>query len=153
MAGIAIVIIRSFGIAETPFFFLFAVSSFYRLSRQSTVNLFLGCRHGCGQLVETDSLDNAKSMDYVRHQLYAWQIHCFSEMLLHNREDLVNFNKILGVFSSFHGEKSPNFSFKLLNSKDFIKYNHLNFNIYQHNSNFCHVLKTLIYNRLFRNLE
>lgn len=82
---------------------------------------FHGCRHGCGQLVETDSLDNAKGVDFVCHQLYACQIHCFSEMLLHNREDLANFSQVLGIFGSFHGEKSPNFSFKLLNSKDLKK--------------------------------
>ena len=47
-----------------------------------------------------------------------------SKMFLHNREDLVNFDQVLGI-SSFHGEKSPNFSFKLLNFRDFSKFNRL----------------------------
>ena len=53
---------------------------------------FHGCRYGCDQLMKTDSLDNAKGIDYVCHQLYACQIHCISEMLLHNRKNLVNFD-------------------------------------------------------------
>lgn len=47
-----------------------------------------------------------------------------SKMLLHNREDLVNFDRVLEI-SSFHEKKRPNFSFKLLNFKDFCKFNHL----------------------------
>ena len=47
-----------------------------------------------------------------------------SKVLLHNREDLVNFDQVLGI-RSFHGVKSANFSFKLLNFKDFYKFNHL----------------------------
>lgn len=47
-------------------------------------------------------------------------------MLLHNREDLVNFDQVLGI-SSLHGEKSPNFFFKLLILKDFAKYHQLKF--------------------------
>ncbi len=38
----------------------------------------------------------------------------FSNMLLHNLEDLVNFNQVL-VISSFYEKKRPNFSFKTLN--------------------------------------
>ena len=40
VVGIAMVIIRSFGIAETTSFFRIAVPSFYRLSRQSVANPF-----------------------------------------------------------------------------------------------------------------
>ena len=40
VGGIAMVIIRSFGIAETTSFFRIAVPSFYRLSRQSVANPF-----------------------------------------------------------------------------------------------------------------
>ena len=40
VGGIATVIIRSFGHAETTFFFRIAAPSFYRLSRQSVANLF-----------------------------------------------------------------------------------------------------------------
>ena len=82
--------------------------------------------HGCCQFMETDSLNHAESMDDVSHQLYSGKIHCFSKMFLHNREDLVNFDQVLGS-SNFHGEKRPNFSFKLLIFKDFCKYNHLKF--------------------------
>jgi hypothetical protein len=84
------------------------------------------CRHSGSQLMKADSLYQAESVDYISHQLYSGKIHCFSKMFLHNREDLVNFDQVLGI-SSFHGEKSPNFSFKLLIFKDFCKYNHLKF--------------------------
>ena len=40
VGGIAMVIIRSFGIAETTSFFRIAVPSFYRLSQQSVANPF-----------------------------------------------------------------------------------------------------------------
>ena len=43
VGGIAMVIIRSFGIAETTSFFRIAVPSFYRLSRQSFANPFPPC--------------------------------------------------------------------------------------------------------------
>jgi len=52
-------------------------------------------------------------MDDVCHQLYADKIHSFPRMFLHNWEDLVNFDQLLGV-SGFHGEKRSNLSFKLL---------------------------------------
>ena len=48
----------------------------------------------------------------------------FVKMLLHNREDLVNFDQVLGI-SSFHEKKRPNFSFKLLIFKNFTKFYHL----------------------------
>ncbi len=41
-------------------------------------------------------------MDNICHLLYIDKIHCFSKMFLHNREDLVNFDQVLGI-SSFHG--------------------------------------------------
>lgn len=83
-----------------------------------------GCRHRIGKFVETDRLHHAQGVEEQRHELYACQIHTLSKMLLHNREDLVNFERVLGN-SNFHGEKSPNFSFKLLISRDSRKYNHL----------------------------
>ena len=43
VGGIAMVIIRSFGIAETTSFFRIAAPSFYRLSRQSVANPFPPC--------------------------------------------------------------------------------------------------------------
>lgn len=82
--------------------------------------------HGGSQFMETDSLNHAESMDDVSHQLYSGKIHSFSKMFLHNREDLVNFNQVPGI-SSFHGEKSPNFSFKLLIFRGLCKYNYLKF--------------------------
>ena len=83
-------------------------------------------RHGCGQLVEADCLNNAKRMDYIRHQLYADKIHIFPKMFLHNREDLVNFAQVLG-FGNFHMKKRLNFSLKLLNFRDFCKFYRLKF--------------------------
>lgn len=88
--------------------------------------LVYGCRHRIGKFVETNRLHYAQSVEEQRHELYACQIHTLSKMLLHNREDLVNFERVLGN-SSFHGEKSPNFSFKLLIFRDFCKYNRLKF--------------------------
>ena len=87
---------------------------------------FYGCRHRIGKFVETDRLHHAHSVDEQRHELYACQIHTLSKMLLHNREDLINFERVLGN-SSFHGEKSPNLSFKLLIFRDFYKCNQLKF--------------------------
>lgn len=81
-------------------------------------------RHRVSQFVEADSLHNTECVEQQRHKFYACQIHTLSKVLLHNREDLVNFDQVLGI-SSFHGEKSPNFSFKLLNFRDFCKFNHL----------------------------
>ena len=70
------------------------------------------------QLMKADSLHHTEGMEKERHQLYACQIHCFAKMLLHNRKDLVNFDQVSGI-SSFYGEKSANFSFKLVISGTF----------------------------------
>lgn len=88
--------------------------------------LVYGCRHRIGKFVETDCLHHTQRVKEHRHKLYACQIHTLSKMLLHNREDLVNFERVLGS-SNFHGEKSANFSFKLLIFRDFCKYNRLKF--------------------------
>ena len=80
--------------------------------------------HCRGEFVKADCLNHTERMKHKGHQLYSCQIHCFSKMLLHNWEDLVNFDQVLGI-SSFHGEKRSNFSFKLLIFRDFCKYNHL----------------------------
>ena len=85
-----------------------------------------GCRHRAGQFMETDHLHDTQRVKEKRHELYARQIHTLSKMLLHNRENLVNFDQVLGI-SSFHVKKRLNFSFKLLNSRDFYKYNKLKF--------------------------
>ena len=84
-------------------------------------------RHGGSQLMETDGLNHAKCVDEQRHKFYTGKIHRFFKMLLHNREDLVNFDRVLEI-SSFHEKKRPNFSFKLLIFRDFCKYNYLKFN-------------------------
>lgn len=81
-------------------------------------------RHRIGKFVEADSLHHTECMEQQRHKFYACQIHTLTKVLLHNREDLVNFDQVLGI-SSFHGEKSPNFSFKLLNFRGFYKFNRL----------------------------
>ena len=88
--------------------------------------LVYGCRHRIGKFVETDRLHHAQSVEEQRHELYACQIHTLSKMLLHNREDLINFDQVLGI-SNFHVKKRQNFSFKLLIFRDFYKYNQLKF--------------------------
>ena len=80
--------------------------------------------HRTSQFMKTDGLHHTQCVEQQRHKFYACQIHTLSKVLLHNREDLVNFDQVLGI-SSFHGEKSANFSFKLLNFRDFCKFNHL----------------------------
>lgn len=80
--------------------------------------------HRAGQFMKTDSLHHTQRVKEQRHQLYACQIHTLSKMLLHNREDLVNFDQVLGI-SSFHVKKRLNFSFKLLIFRDFCKFNRL----------------------------
>lgn len=80
--------------------------------------------HRARQFMKADGLHHTQCVEEQSHKLYAGQIHILTKMLLHNREDLVNFDQVLGI-SSFHGEKSPNFSFKLLIFKDSCKYKHL----------------------------
>lgn len=61
-------------------------------------------RHRIGQFVEADSLHHTECMEQQRHKFYACQIHTLTKVLLHYREDLVNFDQVLRI-SSFHGEK------------------------------------------------
>ena len=42
--------------------------------------------------MKTDGLHYAQRVKEQRHEFYACQIHILSKMLLHNREDLVNFD-------------------------------------------------------------
>ena len=70
-------------------------------------------RHCRSQFVKAHSLHHTKCMEHVSHKLYAGQIHRFSKILLHNREDLVNFDQVLGI-SSLHGKSSELF-FKTTN--------------------------------------
>lgn len=61
-------------------------------------------RHRRGQFVKAHSLHHTKRMEHISHKLNASQIHRFSKILLHNREDLVNFDQVLGV-SSLHRKR------------------------------------------------
>ncbi len=81
--------------------------------------LIINAKHGY-----IENFHHTECMEQQRHKFYACQIHTLTKVLLHNREDLVNFDQVLGI-SSFHGEKSPNFSFKLLNFRGFYKFNRL----------------------------
>lgn len=50
-------------------------------------------RHRVCQFVEADRLHHTECVEQQRHKFYACQIHTLSKVLLHNREDLVNFCK------------------------------------------------------------
>lgn len=64
----------------------------------SKVGIHVDCRrHRINQLMEADSLHHAEDMDKQRHKFNVCKIHIFSKMLLHNREDLVNFDRVLGI--------------------------------------------------------
>ena len=60
-------------------------------------------RHCRSQFMKAHSLYHTKCMEHISHKLNAGQIHRFSKILLHNREDLVNFDQVLGI-SSLHRE-------------------------------------------------
>lgn len=64
--------------------------------------------HRASQFMKADGLNHTQCVEEHRHKLYACQIHTLSKMLLHNREDLVNFDRVLGN-SSFHGENRQTF--------------------------------------------
>ena len=70
---------------------------------------FNACRHRRSYLVQADSLHNAKSVKNKRKQFYAGQIHYRAKMLLHNRDDLINFVAVLGSYSNFHGKSGQTF--------------------------------------------
>ena len=53
------------------------------------------------QFVKAHSLHPTKCMEHISHKFYAGKIHRNSKILLHNREDLANFNQILGI-SNLH---------------------------------------------------
>lgn len=76
-------------------------------------------RHCRSQFVKAHSLHHTKSMEHISHKLYAGQIHRISKILLHNREDLVNFDQVLGI-SSLHGKNSELF-FKVTNSQGLLQ--------------------------------
>ena len=61
-------------------------------------------RHRRSYLVQADGLHNAKSVKNKRKQFYASQIHYRAKMLLHNRDDLINFVTVPGSCRNFHGK-------------------------------------------------
>ena len=76
-------------------------------------------RHCRSQLVKAHSLHHAKCMEHISHKLNASQIHRISKILLHNREDLVNFDQVLGI-SSLH-RKSSELFFKVTDFQGFLQ--------------------------------
>ena len=56
---------------------------------------FYACRHGRRYLVEADCLHHTEGMEEQRHKFYACQIHVFSQMFLHNREDWLTLTQSL----------------------------------------------------------
>ena len=84
------------------------------------------CGHRASQFMKAACLHHTPRVEEQRHKLYASQIRTLSKMFLHNREDLVNFDQVLGI-SSFHEKKPRNFSFKILIFRDYYKYNQLKF--------------------------
>ena len=95
--------------------------------KTSQIGITLNRRRHCrSQFVKAHGLHHTKCMQHISHKLNAGRIHRFSKILLHNREDLVNFGQVLGI-SSFHVKKRLNFSFKLLIFRGFYKYNQLKF--------------------------
>ena len=61
-------------------------------------------RHRRRYLVEADRLHNTKGMKNKRKQFYASQIHYRAKMLLHYRDDLINFVTVPGSYRNFHGK-------------------------------------------------
>lgn len=61
-------------------------------------------RHRRSYLVQADGLHNAKSVKNKRKQFYASQIHYRAKMLLHNRDDWINFVTVPGSCRNFHGK-------------------------------------------------
>ena len=66
-------------------------------------------RHRRSYLVQADGLHNAKSVKNKRKQFYAGQIHYRAKMLLHNRDDLINFVAVPGSCCNFHGKSGQTF--------------------------------------------
>ena len=81
-----------------PAFFIGRYSIFR--SVETDQNLKFGYRRHCrSQFVKAHSLHHTKCMEHISHKLNTSQIHRFSKILLHNREDLVNFDQVLGASS------------------------------------------------------
>lgn len=66
-------------------------------------------RHCRCYLVETDCLHNAKCLKNKRKQFYAGKIHYRAKMLLHNRDNLINFAIVPESCLNFHGKSGQTF--------------------------------------------
>ena len=61
-------------------------------------------RHRRRGLVQADRLHDTKGVKYKRKQFYASQIYYRAKMLLHNRDDLINFVAVPVSCRNFHGK-------------------------------------------------
>ena len=61
-------------------------------------------RHRRRNLVQADRLHDTKGVKYKRKQFYASQIYYRAKMLLHNRDDLINFVAVPVSCRNFHGK-------------------------------------------------
>lgn len=66
-------------------------------------------RHCCRNLVKAYSLHHAKSVNHKSQQFYAGEVHYGAKMLLHNRDDLINFAIVYGSGSNFYGKSGQTF--------------------------------------------
>lgn len=74
------------------------------LDSQVVSDTFNACRYRRRYLVETDRLYNAKSVKNKRKQFNAGKIHYRAKMLLHNRDNFINFVAVSGSCCNFHGK-------------------------------------------------
>ena len=77
-------------------------------------------RHTCCKLVKTHGLDHTEGMNHESHQLDACKIDIISEMFFQEWQDLVNFERVLGV-SKIHDEKRELF-FKFTEFQGLLQY-------------------------------
>lgn len=74
------------------------------------IGITLNARRHCRcYLVEADRQYNTKSVKNKRKQFYASQVHYRAKMLLHNRDDLINFVAVSGSCFNFHGKSGQTF--------------------------------------------
>ena len=66
-------------------------------------------RHRRRYLVEADRLHDTKGVKDKRKQFYASKIHYQTKMLLHNRDDFINFVAVSGSCRNFHGKSGQTF--------------------------------------------
>ena len=91
--------------------------------------------------MQTDRLHHAEGMDHKSQQFYASEVHHTAKMLLHNRDDLVNFAIAPGSGSNFQ-EKAVQLFFKVTTFQGLMQvYSPNNQYNKQQNLFFCHLLK------------